>query len=289
MRRVKRIEIGKLVFSLLILSMVAITSGCGDSSKALEVNRELKAVNDEMPLYDGSYVIEEAHYDNGMIVVAVSLDSDFMMAGAGKMLQTLRADSAALDAFKERMMEKCRDIADVAQARDLDICWRFYAAAPGDGFDLVTTPDDVTRLTAVAKEKERSALAAYDNLLRMTENINRKLPEDAGLSTTLHDVSVKGYDMVYNYLVDENATSFAKIEPYLVERNKRRMSAILDGGIGNDSILAAVAAARLGIIYRYTGTRTGFVHDYQIVTRDELSSLTTDNGQLPTENQQPKI
>ena len=48
MRRVKRMGIGKLVFSLLIFCMVAITTGCGESSKALEVNRELKAVNDEM-------------------------------------------------------------------------------------------------------------------------------------------------------------------------------------------------------------------------------------------------
>lgn len=75
MRRVKRMEIGKLVFSLLIFCMVAITSGCGDSSKALEVNRELKAVNNEMPLYDGSYVIEEAHVHDYQIVTRDELSS----------------------------------------------------------------------------------------------------------------------------------------------------------------------------------------------------------------------
>ncbi len=258
-----------------IIAGVCLLTVCGTKrpSENMELKRSLYKLTKHFPEYDDVIVFSDAVVEDDAIVVHTTLDRDFYGSRVAQGLEELWNDPQWKEEFKEKMVEKHSHLLNLAKSAGIDLCWRFMCDTPGDGFDIRLNSEEADRAIQSANEKARLADNAHHKLYELIEEINSTLPKDKGDGLVLKKVELQPNLIVYNYEIDENQTSHKKLEGKIIGIGKGKMSQLLQNGIAGDSLLMTAAKARVGVTYRFKGSKTGYVQDYEVLTAKELKKL----------------
>lgn len=260
-----------LTFFNLVFIMPALALHNSDSNK--ELRREIVKINKDFPKYDSYFYFHQVIFDEGAIIILSTFDTDFLGEETPEKIRSFCRDARTIERFKEEMVTKYTYLADLAKSRGLDLCWRFLFDNPSDCFEIRLSPEDMEEISERIRESHTEEIAAWDRLRAFVTKANSDNPKKITEEITLKEIVAEPDHVIFCHEVNEDKASFIQIEGYIEGRNKSRMSYILDHGIGSDSLLRLAADSKVDLIFRYTGSRTGFSQDYTVVTLEELQDL----------------
>lgn len=258
-----------------IITGVCVLTACGAKrpSENMELKRSLHKLTKHFPEFDDMIVFYDAAVEDDAIVVMTTLDQDFYGNRLAQGLDELWHDPEWKEVFKEKMAVKHSHLINLAKSADIDMCWRFFDEKGRDWFDLRLNADESDRFLQSGKEKAKLAEEAHLKLNRFIKKINSTLPNDIENGLSIKNVELQPNLIIYNYEVDENKTSHKKLEGRIIKIGKEEMSRLLQNGIEGDSLLITAADAHVGVTYRFKGSKTGYVQDYEVLTAKELKNL----------------
>lgn len=259
-----------------ILASLLILCGCGGKTSAeKDLNFKIYNLTKNFPEFYGDIVFFDAFAFEGTIVILTTPDREFHtgLYEQSKFLNTLWNDSEWKELFKKEMVVRHDHLVKLARSNGMDICWRFVAEKEGDGFDIRLSPDEADLIILNIKKENDAAEDAAQMLSSIIDKINSTLPEDKGHGLSLDNIKLTPHTVIYNFTVDENITSHKKIEAQILELNNQTIDTALDNGISGDSLLLTAAKANVGIVYRFSGNKSKYRQDYDILNANELREL----------------
>lgn len=250
----------------------AILTSCGNkpATKDKDFIREVTKNTGEMPEpFEDLFFIGPSVTDEELII-ETTVDHQLYGSRIKEEIERLWQDNDWKEDFRHKMVDRYANLIKLANDRGLDICWRIYANIPGDGFDIRISPDEVESLRQENIQNAAKLEQAEIHLKEIAAKMNETFSENLWDGVKFKQITITPVNVIYNFEVDESVTSIKQLEDDIATNGKNKTSEIFRSDINENSLLLAAADANVGIIYRYTGSKTRHDHDYVIITPEEL-------------------
>ena len=204
------------------------------------------------------------------LIIETTVDHQLYGHRVKEEIENLWQDNDWKESFRHKMVDKYAHLIKLAHDRGLDICWRFYANIPGDGFDIRISQEDLEPLRQEKIQNAAKLEQAESHLKEIAAKMNGTFSENLWDGVKFKQITITPLNVIYNFEVDESVTSIKQLEEEIATNGKNKTSEIFRTNINEDPLLLAAADANAGIIYRYTGSKTRLDHDYVVITPEEL-------------------